>query len=151
MNLNPDNDGVDHINISFAAKTKLGKMLNDFSNIPTVDVDGRVWKSAYSYLCYLKTGRVEERFSEMSAKEAHVLYKMLISNGRGSDTWVPNLLDEYWRVLRNRIERNDVLRTEFYANRLPYTSYILDNNGLPIHRKIDNGVVARYNKIKSAD
>lgn len=149
MKIDPNKDGIDHINISFAAKTKLGKMLNDFSNIPTVDVYGREWKSAYSYLCYLKTGLKDERFREMTAKEASVLYMVLVRNGQS--VWVPDLLDNYWRVLRNRIERNPELREEFYANSLPYKSYTLDSNGLPMNRKIDNGVVARYNRIKTTD
>lgn len=147
MTLKPENDGVDHINISFIAKSMLGKKLNDFSNVPTWDENGVQYRSAYSYLCYLKTGMVDKRFAMLSSKEAHSLFLSLKRAEGTSEVWVPKLLDRYWKVLRTRIERNDKLRDMFYANELPIVSYIVSDTGVVIHRKIDNGVVNRYNKL----
>ena len=147
MTLKPENDGVDHINISFIAKSLLGKKLNDFSNVPTWDENGIQYRSAYSYLCYLKTGQVDDRFISLSSKEAHSLFMMLKRTEGGSGIWVPNLLDRYWKVLRTRIERNDKLREMFYSNTLPIVSYIVNSNNDVVVRKIDNGVVTRYNKL----
>lgn len=141
------NDGIDHINISFIARSKLGKMLNDFSNVVTWDENGLLYKSAYSYLCYLKTGKCDERFANLTAKDAHTLFLLLKRGSGRADIWVPDLLGNYWKVLRTRIERNPKLRDQFYSNELPIVSYIVSKEGELIHRKIDNGIVSRYNKL----
>ena len=148
--LNPENDGVTHINISYMAKTELGKLLNDSSDlmisITPHFLNGEVNKdkkeftfTAYGYLAFVLTGSKDYHLAGASTEDIreHLSYSPI--------RWDRGATAALRSAYKRRVERQDVWDL-LSSNMLPIVSYTM-RDGKAVMRKNDRIALEIYNMI----
>lgn len=115
---NPDNDGIDHINVYSKGKTELGRFLSNFQHW-WIDTEDGAFASIEGYWYWLSTK--DERLRDLAGYEAKKLGREL----RGKD-WVED--PEFKRKILAAIdEKLSVMPTSVWAaikdNNLPLAHY----------------------------
>lgn len=151
LKLNPHEDGVTHINVSYLAKTELGKLLNDSSELTIPHTpyennpDQMVYHfTAYGYLTFLLTGSKDYWLAGAPIEDIR-------EHLRNSDVrWDRATTRRYESALKKRIEQRKDVWTLLSENRLPIVSYtVVGKNDTIVIRKNDRVLVRVYNKISS--
>lgn len=141
-----DLDGVTHINVSYLAKTQLGKMLNDSSDLiyRHTGPDGAIHEfTAYGYLAFLLTGMKDYN---LAAADADVIRKHMTEN---PIEWTREVTILYREALKERVsyENNPEVCLLLRDNTLPIVSYTI-RGGKVVMRKNDRILVNLYNTYK---
>lgn len=147
--LSPKYDGITHINISYMATTKLGRLLNDSSDL-LVDYlphdnnpDGKTYYfTAYAWFAFCMTGNIRKRDLSLAGSNSDYVRKYLQEN---KVVWSRENVSLYKAGLIRRVDRpdvNDLLK----INDLPIVSYIMIDNKYQF-RSNDKHLVRVYNKI----
>ncbi len=123
-----DTDGVDHVNISPKGKTRLGRLLATFADVPVTHPDLGRFRTAEGLRCYLLTGSKYDEFRSMSGIEAFEFQSSL------PKVWDPSYQEKMYVGLRNKVEEKEELLAAFLENTLPFANYLL-HNGKTIHVK----------------
>ena len=148
--LNPENDGVTHINISYLARTELGKLLNDSSDLMITytpwTIDGIKNKekktyefTSYGFMAFVLTGSKDYHLAGASTEyiREHLSYSPIRWDG-GATTALR-------RAYKMRVERQDVWDL-LSSNMLPIVSYTMID-GKAVMRKNDQIALEIYNMI----
>lgn len=144
--ISPELDGVTHINVSYLAKTPLGKLLNDSSPLtyPYVDDAGTVHEfTAYGYLAFLLTGKKDYH---LAGAEQSVIRKHM---SESTIRWTREVTVSYREALKYRVSyaHGFYVYAMMYNNKLPFVSYTL-RDGRVVMRKNDRVLVNFYNAYK---
>lgn len=131
MTFNPENDGVDHINVYSQAKTQLGRFLTNFSYAPFTCEDGRFqYVEGYWYWLSCKDDKLRT-LSGFAAKK----YGREV---RASD-WCDD--SEFKRkicaAIKRKICSSSYLR-EFKRSTLPFVHYY-NFGGKIVEPQVENG------------
>ena len=122
MILNPEKDGVDHINVYSKARTALGLFLSNFTEID-LETDEGDFKSVEAYWYYLSAPDhpQKEKLKELSGFPAKQLGRAIRGKDYNADK-DPVFQDKIKKVLRYKIE-NSQYKTEFAQSSLPFQHY----------------------------
>lgn len=143
-------DGVTHINVSYLAKTHLGKLLNDSSSLLYEHVDTSFLKAgvkhkftAYGYLAFLLTGQKDYMLAHMDADEI----REHMTNA--TIKWTRDVTILYREALKARVafENNPEACMLLRENTLPIVSYTV-REGKVVMRKNDRILVNLYDTYK---
>lgn len=141
-----DLDGITHINVSYLAKTRLGKLLNDSSDLTYkhVDEEGKVHEyTAYGYLATLLTGCKDHR---LAGADADTIRQHMTNH---PIRWTRAATIFYREALKQRVsyENSPLVWKLLRANTLPIVSYTV-RGGKIVMRKNDRILVNFYNNYK---
>ena len=118
----PESDGVDHINISYLARTQLGRQLNDSVECPIEWTTGTgkvlVFKTAFNGLAWLLLGSCNDDIVDVPVDE--VRRRLSTSKVR----WNRYVIEQWRQMLISKISNWPALKTGFSDNTLPYASYV---------------------------
>lgn len=129
MELNPDNDGVDHINVYSKGKTELGRKLSNFAHTP-FELDDKDFSSIEAYWYYRKLlflGASEEVLDTIrtlygyAAKEygRNQIAKFKIPVYESDNEFRLNIT----RAIQAKLKCNPELHTQLKECTLPLTHY----------------------------
>jgi hypothetical protein len=123
MKLNPENDGIDHINVYSKGKTALGRFLTNFAHTPINCEDGH-FESVEGYWYWLSVQ--DDDLRKVHGWEAKRLGRLL-----EAQDWVDD--EEFKRKILSAIEMKIRLSDEFYTtfkdSTLPFVHYyVYDHN-----------------------
>lgn len=148
--LHPNDDGVTHINISYLARTELGKLLNDSSDLMISytpwSIDGVRNKekktyefTSYGFMAFVITGSKDYHLAGAPVEDIreHLSYSPI-----RWDRGATNILRSAYK---RRVEREDVWEL-LKANKLPIVSYNM-RLGKAVMRKNDRIALEVYNMI----
>ena len=129
----PESDGIDHINISYLARTQLGRQLNDSVECPIEWTTGTgkvlVFRTAFNGLAWLLLGSCNDDIVDIPVDE--VRKRLAVSKVR----WNRYVIEQWKQMVLYKINHSLSLKELFSDNTLPYASYVRNRN--------DTGWVAR--------
>lgn len=139
MDLDPNRDGVDHINIFSRAKTPLGRNLTNLNNIP-VDVDGHgrfssmeaVWFYGRIFLCGKITPGLKQELMAMGgwdAKKAMRDFPMKDMMTAWDDEKELSFRTLICTSSRAKIDQHENIKRAFLQSTLPFTHYYVYGRG----------------------
>lgn len=116
--IDPNEDGITHINVYSKGNTRLGRMLTNFADIPVNHPEDGRFRGIEGYWYWLSTKDDKLRYIYgFQAKE----YGRKI----GGKDWLND--DEFKRkirlAIRSKIDQHEILKKEFLKNKLPFKHY----------------------------
>ena len=127
MKINPNNDGVDHINVYSNGKTELGRMFSNFYRFPIMTKDG-YFNSVESYWFWLGISseyQNRDQLRNLSGYEAKKFGTQLREFYPAKD---PDFEDKIIRAIWYKVKRNAFMFKEEYRE-LPLAHYYVLQNG----------------------
>lgn len=117
--MNPENDGIDHINVYSKGKTTLGRLLSNFANTP-FEIPGQgKFRTVEGYWFWIITGVESLRILEgWAAKETAKMLPKKRTHPTESE-----LLEAY----RAKLKAHPRIRTMLKENKLPLAHYYVYN------------------------
>jgi len=123
MKWNPENDGIDHINVYSNGKTELGRLLSNFPRTPFELEDFGQFASVEAFWYYILTGN--ENLRSLSGIQAKNLGKESLQDG--IEDQVPQ---EFLKMAYiAKLEQNGKVRDLLLKSTLPLTHYYVFKNG----------------------
>lgn len=123
--LDPENDGVTHINIYSGAKTKLGKFLSNFTHSKIV-IDGEEFASIEAYWYWLLSDKSErDILKPLFGAKAKETGKSLQTIEVTQDI---NFIPKVARAIEYKIKSNDKVRQAMKESHLPFVHYYCFGN-----------------------
>lgn len=115
--LNPDMDGVDHINIYTKGKTRLGRLLTNLADIPVTHPTYGTFRTAEGLWYYMKTGCKHESLRALSGFDVKKLGTTF------PVVWMANFEDSFKIGVRDKILNHPELKQLFTESTLPFEHY----------------------------
>lgn len=115
--LNPQNDGVTHINIYSRGQTRLGRLLTNLADKPVVHPTYGRFRTAEGLWYYLRTGMTCEDLRSMSGFEAKIKGREL------PIVWHDNFKEEFQIACRSKLDNDPELMKVFVESTLPFEHY----------------------------
>lgn len=119
--LDPDRDGIDHINCWSKGKTALGRLLSNFALTPFEHPQYGRFVSVEGFWYWAASGMQHEHFRRLyghSAKQAGLLTETVFR----PESEFQDLIRD---AIRLKIEQNEELKTAFIASTLPFEHYFV--------------------------
>ncbi len=133
LDINPNKDGVDHINIYSNDKTELGRFLSNFTYSPFVHPQFGSFNSIEGFWWWLSTGKKYDEF--------RILHGLKARN-RGRE--LPRVPYEQFeetikRAIQLKIETKPDIRLKLALNKLPFKHYyVFNDSGKVVVRPVPN-------------
>jgi hypothetical protein len=128
---NPADDGEQHINCWTQAKTRLGRLATNLSDLRTRHPDYGLFRCAEGLYYYLKTGMRHEDLRAMDGFSAK-------NFGSAQEIkWNNNLWAEMKVGIRNKIEDSEELRELVVESSLPFEHYYVYHGRVVVPRGSD--------------
>lgn len=116
--VNPNEDGVTHINVYSKGNTKLGRQLSNFSHTPFIHPEDGHFKSVEGYWYWLSTK--DDKLRSLYGYKAKEYGRSI-----GGKDWLED--DEFKRkirlAIRSKIDNDFFLKSDFLNNKLPLKHY----------------------------
>lgn len=122
--LDPEKDGITHINVYTKGKTPLGRKLTNISNIPFELEEYGSFSSAEGYWFWLRLNKTKEEFRTMDAFEAKKQGSLMVQ----SPFNIVKPVDDYFKEdfkkgIRAKLRQNKDILIELLKTDLPLTHY----------------------------
>lgn len=120
--IDPERDGIDHINIYSKGKTELGRALSNFARQPFVHPRFGEFVSVeglWYYLLASNAGPLKEKLRSMAGFEAKTYGRNLVGKDWDNSEWFKYIIIEALEIKANIPEIKEMLD----ANRLPFMHY----------------------------
>lgn len=130
FNLNPAEDGITHINISRAGKTRLGRLLHSGSDVPLEHPEMGVFRSHETFRQWLRTGGASFRLRHMLPEEAREAARKMKTVRLPQESFEDQMCEAlYYKITGN--EELSRLMLESVETGLPFASYtvLTDEHG----------------------
>lgn len=118
--IEPELDGIDHINIYSKGKTELGRFLSNFSYSPINTEDGK-FNSIEGYWYWLSTGKKFEKLRVLYGYKAKQVGEYLRKNNRFK--YEPNFQDKIIKAIKIKLDTYKKYRELLLYTRLPLKHY----------------------------
>lgn len=123
--INPNNDGIDHINVYSKGKTELGRLLSNFAHTPFNYTEYGNFESVEGFWYYYLTGCKHEKLKYLYGYEAKKYGQTLISDKKK----ITNLNKEIiLGAIRQKIRQNKYIIKELIISNLPFKHYYVYGN-----------------------
>lgn len=122
FNQNPAEDGITHINISRAGKTRLGRLLHPGSDVPLEHPEMGSFRSHETFRQWLRTGGASFRLRHMLPEEAREAARKMKTVRLPQEKFEDQMCEAlYYKIVGN--EELSRLMQESVKTGLPFTSY----------------------------
>jgi len=142
MAVNPNNDGVDHINVYSGGKTELGKFLSNFAKTPIQTPEG-LFQSVEGYWHYLGTNHPDrDQLKKLYGNRARTLGKEMREEYPAHLKSTPNYFrDKIAGAIKVKLLNNTEMLQALQENKLPLRHYYVFG-GKPVEPNEDRWVLA---------
>ncbi len=119
--INPNDDGITHINCYSKGKTELGRLLSNFAHTPFTCEDGTFASiEGYWYWLGLETHPMRSRLKVLYGYQAKEVGRAM----RGNDyPEIPNFQEKVWAAVRCKINQTHKLKRLLNESTLPLVHY----------------------------
>lgn len=125
---NPEEDGLTHINVYSKAKTRLGRLMTNLTDLPFEHPTLGHWRCLEGLYYYLITGCRHEELRVMSGFEAK-------RHGRTLErVWNEQMQRQFCEGIRAKLQASEELQDLLRSSTLPFTHYYF--YGRPPQHKI---------------
>lgn len=123
--LDPDMDGISHINIYTKGKTRLGRLITNLADIPVDHPQYGMFRTAEGLWYYLKTGLIHESLRACSGFDAKRLGSTFPT------VWFDDFQAQMKIGIRQKIRKNLELYNLFVSSELPFEHYYFYSSKKP--------------------
>lgn len=119
--IDPDKDGIDHINIYTKGKTELGRLLTNLADTPFTHEDYGHFKSVEGLWYWLISGKTQDEFKNMSGFEAKKMGKLIPEENKCP------VDDDFKEAIKKgfkaKVRENKKIIKLLYESTLPFEHY----------------------------
>ena len=123
--LNPEEDGITHINTYTKGKTRLGRLLTNLADIPVTHPKYGMFRCAEGLWYYMRTGCKYENLRALTGFDAKKLGVTL------EVVWMDDFEEQFKIALRNKIQSHPELHELFINSTLPFEHYYFYGSNKP--------------------
>lgn len=135
--LDPEKDGITHINVYTKGKTPLGRMLTNISNIPFSLEDYGSFSSAEGYWFWLRLNKNNNEFRTMDAFAAKKQGSLMVQSPFNDVKPVDDIFkEEFKKGIRAKLKQNKHILFELLKTDLPLTHYYVQ--GMVVKNKSEH-------------
>lgn len=126
IKLDPNNDGVTHINIYSRSNSPLGKFLSNFEYTPFKHPVYGNFDSVEGFWYYIATGCKHDELRKLYGTSAKTYGKSLIR------VEIPNFHEIIKSAIECKIEQHPIMKAKLLFNKLPLTHYFVFKGGVVV-------------------
>lgn len=120
---NPKNDGIDHINIYSAGKTKLGRMLSNFYHSEVQDDQYGTFQSLEGFWYWYFTGQQHEALRSLWGNKAKQYGKRFFMDRIDVNGMTSEMIEAQQHMMIQKVLQNENIKNELLKSDLEFTHY----------------------------
>ena len=130
MIINPDNDGIDHINTYSKGKTELGKLLTNFAHTPFVHPKYGEFQSVEGFWYFKKTGSIYPELKKLHGYKAKQVGQKLSpwSDAQDDVGITEEFKEDILEAIRLKLRQNPYIVKMMIDCDLPFEHYYAYGN-----------------------
>lgn len=125
MIINPNNDGIDHINVYSKGETKLGKLLSNFAHTPFKHPKYGFFESVEGFWYFKKTGAIYTELKHLHGYKAKQVGKKLcpLSDAQDDIGLTDEFKEDILEAIRLKLRQNTYIVKMMIDCDLPFEHY----------------------------
>lgn len=119
----PKKDGIDHINIYSAGKTKLGRMLSNFYHSEVTDEKYGTFQSLEGFWYWYFTGQQHEVLRTLHGYKAKKVGKRFFKDRIDINGTTDEMIEAQQHMMIQKVLQNESIKSELIKSELEFTHY----------------------------